>query len=521
MPRTLVMRGSTQKTFFCVFCEDAFCFVVGDSVSFKTHFEMVHKTFSEYEILLAVHFIEDYEKKNIIANVLAKLKGERTSQEELDGTGETDNAIETVKKTEQTYVISPTYKSQQTQTQSLNDEKQIETQNININQQFPSLEFVQTSETCKEIQTQENNDIDDFQQQFQTEQKNSNPTVNSELVVAEYLESACGCNCTKCKKCLQKLPIFTCIKCGMEFKREGLLNMHSKKKWGCKTLWRGSGKIACNKCDKVFRGKRGLEIHTNMKYSCILERKKVCGICGKEFKFPIQLEQHNKKINACYAESKCDNCGKVFKQKGKFERHTENRNKYGCDRKCKSCGKELRSSKYLAIHLKDGCKRLKFCMVDRSKVMNLKNTNKCEICLTTFKTNTGLRVHRKREMKCDPRLECGLCGLKLLEEKYLIHIGKPCKVLECQTCGKKFEYQSDLKRHKKRNEGVGRNKSCAWIKGMFPCESCYRFFQTKHYLLKHMSKKHNEIHLMNPMPRLETNAMEGNLENFYVDVKME
>ena len=405
------MRGPPQKTFLCVFCEDEFYFVYGDSNSFKVHFGVVHKVFSEYDILLAIHFMEDPEKNKIVSNIVTKLKGDKISYKELDETGKIENATE----------IEQIYKSQETQTQNINVDKQIQTQSIDIKQQYPTVESLQNTKIGQEIQAQEIIDIDNFLQQFQTDQKTINISLNPELVKAEFHEADFTCKCTKCKKCLQKLSNFTCIKCGSMFKLKRLLKMHSKKKWGCTN--------ACYKCDKVFTSKRDLEVHIKKKYSCILNKERVCEICGKKFKFPIQLEQHNKRIFSCHRETKCGNCGKIFKQKIKFERHNTNRIKYGCNKKCNSCGKELRSSRNLAMHTKSGCKISNLSVIDRSKFTNSKRMKRCEICLKLFTTNTWLRKHMRRETKCDSRLECALCGLKLTEEKYKIHIGKPCVVV--------------------------------------------------------------------------------------------
>ena len=63
------------KSFYCVFCREIASLRMGDFPQFQQHMEGVHKVYYEYDILLAVNFIERSEKDTIIERVKRKVGG--------------------------------------------------------------------------------------------------------------------------------------------------------------------------------------------------------------------------------------------------------------------------------------------------------------------------------------------------------------------------------------------------------------------------------------------------------------
>ena len=68
-------QQQVAKSFYCVFCRDIASLRMGDFAQFQQHMEGVHRVHYEYDILLAVNFIERAEKDAIIERVKRKVGG--------------------------------------------------------------------------------------------------------------------------------------------------------------------------------------------------------------------------------------------------------------------------------------------------------------------------------------------------------------------------------------------------------------------------------------------------------------
>merc|ERR1719318_1498852 len=71
------------KSFYCVFCREIASLRMGDFPQFQQHMEGVHKVYYEYDILLAVNFIERSEKDTIIERVKRKVGGGGGDEEDV------------------------------------------------------------------------------------------------------------------------------------------------------------------------------------------------------------------------------------------------------------------------------------------------------------------------------------------------------------------------------------------------------------------------------------------------------
>merc|ERR1719320_44212 len=72
---TMAPHQQVAKSFYCVFCREIASLRMGDFPQFQQHMEGVHKVYYEYDILLAVNFIERSEKDTIIERVKRKVGG--------------------------------------------------------------------------------------------------------------------------------------------------------------------------------------------------------------------------------------------------------------------------------------------------------------------------------------------------------------------------------------------------------------------------------------------------------------
>ena len=279
----------------------------------------------------------------------------------------------------------------------------------------------------------------------------------------------------------------------------------------------------CGKCEKVFAIKSSLQKHEEKKFSC--ERK--CDKCNKRFNNPGDLRTHQEKGKNCVKTVlKCEDCPKEFSSQKLFTLHKARRRT--CkkqDLKCENCLKWFSSSGGLISHKNRdkpckktvGCEKcgklmheVKYAKHIGSRGCSVAIDLKCNGCLKTFASRVGARQHyKKRELKpsmCKTRIDCEKCGKRFKEEKLKVHLLRKCIFdeddLKCKNCLKIFSTIQAAKNHKAKPEGC---------KKRIICEKCKKRFKEEQY------KKHT-IRSCIPMPcercgeRFNDFAMKKHLE---------
>lgn len=94
-------------------------------------------------------------------------------------------------------------------------------------------------------------------------------------------------------------------------------------------------KERCKECSKVFSNKQALRMHKQKAHTKpSSETPFRCNICGKGFKYSINLSSHMQIHKDSYT---CDECGRVFVMKSEAKKHALNQHKCSLSYECNKC----------------------------------------------------------------------------------------------------------------------------------------------------------------------------------------
>ena len=478
------------STFFCVFCENSVSLSMESFESFTNHMQVQHSIFFEYEILLSINFINQEDKNNIIKQVSANMNAPQILGNAMPFPVELwSGSSETSRKTnisESIYKL-PSKECTPSNVIKFSTGLQITELVNNTNEHTISLSGgVESSklEVLKNnIRLNDNHMSDGLRTSFEEGEINE---VGSKDVIAKVrqLDLICNCNCPKCQKCKQNIDrkSFECHQCGREFRKQRSLYHHNKFNTFC------TQSKKCNKCGKVFSTVENLKEHSLKKYSCD-KKDRVCDKCGTQFKYPSQFALHIKVVlsgRECTLTKvfKCRKCKRNFGTNERLWKHE--RSKYGCDQRCPDCGKCFKQQQNWQRHIKDDCD----------------TKYKCKNCLKTFYESASLMQHNNSEVKCERKIECEKCGVKLLDLHYEKHIKDKCFAFECATCGENFFHKMKFKRHVYNHIKQERNSALLEATESDFCTSCDIKFDSKSLFEQHQLQHNIEptqiIHSVSP-----------------------
>merc|ERR1719186_74819 len=128
-----------------------------------------------------------------------------------------------------------------------------------------------------------------------------------------------------------KVPNFSCCKCGDNFNRKDSLERHKGRIHGVRSidflvasqsLRVNSGEWKCKMCNTIFDSVVKLEDHL-AKRICSDCDVHICEYCQKSYKEKHNLLVHIKNKHLKEESFKCNKCGKQYQQKKSLTRHAK------------------------------------------------------------------------------------------------------------------------------------------------------------------------------------------------------
>ncbi|XP_061742719.1 zinc finger protein 892-like [Nerophis ophidion] len=207
------------------------------------------------------------------------------------------------------------------------------------------------------------------------------------------------------------------------------IEAHDKVSKDDKTCHSDNTRFKCSHCDKTFKHRWSLKIHTRIHTG---EKPFSCSVCGKSFAQRTYLKVH---MSTHTGEKPfiCSECGKGFATKSALKGHT--RTHTGEKRFfCSFCAKGFAHKSVLEEHTRVHTGEKPCC---------------CSICGKCFVHRNSLKVHIRTHTGEKP-FTCSICGKGFVESTNLkvhirTHTGE--RPFSCSICGKDFTQRNHLKAH--------------------------------------------------------------------------
>lgn len=184
-----------------------------------------------------------------------------------------------------------------------------------------------------------------------------------------------------------------------------------------------------------------------------------CAVCSETFESKAAIKKHTKNSTKCRAERvnsafqhECEGCGKMFRIKCQLDRHRCANRVLNTKYKCKLCEKQYSRADRLNKHVRD--------------------------------------KHAKEKANKTVAAECKTCGMQfgrnfdLIRHMRAVHMSE--KPHQCDDCGRKFAFKSNMHEHRKR----AHDHDAAKASSMFPCPNCDKQFTRRYNLNVHVSTVH-------------------------------
>ncbi|XP_045115885.1 zinc finger protein 12-like isoform X3 [Portunus trituberculatus] len=238
-------------------------------------------------------------------------------------------------------------------------------------------------------------------------------------------------------------------------------------------------KFWCQLCDKTFKSKQSLRVHT-LCHSSV--RNYECPEYGKKFSQKCHLTAHTL-THSGVKNYECEECGERFITSFNLNRHALSHSGLReFQEQC--CAGEVRPGSSMSEQQQQqsttsvGKSSSGETDLEAGSSSHRKERKfECQQCDKTFRSKQGLKLHTLRRSGVR-NFECPKCGKKFSQKGHLnIHILTHSDVrnYKCLVCGKKFTTKSDLTMHTLTHSGV-RN---------YECEKCGKKFTRKSHLIRH------------------------------------
>lgn len=250
---------------------------------------------------------------------------------------------------------------------------------------------------------------------------------------------------------------FKCSRCDLSFPRKPALTQHLK-------IHENEPQYRCSFCQKTFHFKNSLTYHERIHTQ---EKPFKCTTCEKAFKDKSHLRRHEK-IHEGVKPYSCQICAKSFLERSQLVKHIRvhsGEKPYLCAK----CGKSFADASHLRRHsaLHESVRERK---------------HPCPDCNKAFRTNDGLRSHKKIHVK-EKAFKCDICN-KSFSDRTILKRHKRChreeKPYTCQICEKPFRERCQLVKHFRIHTG---DKP-------YPCKVCDKRFADTPQRKRHVMTAH-------------------------------
>lgn len=160
----------------------------------------------------------------------------------------------------------------------------------------------------------------------------------------------------------------------------------------------------CVKCDKQFTSTSGLKYHMNSNHA-LVKQQFPCDECHHVFPCKRVLQNHFRSVHSKDKPFKCNECGKYFKTDSTLYAHRKIHSKEA-PHKCFDCGKGFKFKHHLDTHA-----------LQHNKTKE--KTFECNFCHKKFAALNNLTKHRKIHENTTSDFACHICGVKLMQKRYL------------------------------------------------------------------------------------------------------
>nr|XP_019561495.2 zinc finger protein 771 [Aedes albopictus] len=222
----------------------------------------------------------------------------------------------------------------------------------------------------------------------------------------------------------QKIPAFSCEKCGAVAKREFTLHLHMKTK-------HPKDVFQCDKCYEVYFDEAKMLEHRK---NHDLAKPYACPNCQKRFKRRRDVTLH---LVLCKGQTPylCIECGKGYAYASSLTQHllSHKEKSVACD----LCPVKFHTKGALTMHI-----RLKH---------NKEKNYVCHICPKRFVSGDSLKFHILAHTD-DRQFKCDVCDMRFLRRNNMMrhmrtHTGE--KPYKCTHCYRSFSQTNDLVKHSK------------------------------------------------------------------------
>ncbi|KAJ8706384.1 hypothetical protein PYW08_011010 [Mythimna loreyi] len=231
------------------------------------------------------------------------------------------------------------------------------------------------------------------------------------------------------------------------------------------------GKVyPCKDCDKVFSAKGSLKNHRQRSHPTLIRE---CKICHKVISSWMALRAH---LATHTADSglgfQCSECPKRFKYSHSLAKHSDTHLEK--IHACADCPKKFGSQALLKMHMKTHERMLRGA------------TYRCTYCAKGFFESYSLQVHERTHRNERP-YTCDICntsfGTNSSLKRHVKVSHNTAKPYQCSVCRRNFSTESIRDRHELRLHGNPEDFK-------FPCKQCSCKYLKLKDLQKHVYKMH-------------------------------